>query len=70
MGDAEADDPVGRRALDFGALEGDRARATAAAGREMVRRVVVLPAPFEPMSATSSPCATRSDTPWSERMLP
>jgi hypothetical protein len=37
---------------------------------EIVLRVVVLPAPFEPIRATSSPSATRSDTPWSERMLP
>src|SRR5258706_2798511 len=37
---------------------------------EIVRSVVVLPAPFEPIRATSSPSATRIDTPWSERMLP
>ena len=37
---------------------------------EIVRRVVVLPAPLEPISATSSPSATDSDTPWRARMLP
>ena len=37
---------------------------------EIVRSVVDLPAPFEPISATSSPVSTRSDTPWSARMLP
>src|SRR4026209_29099 len=37
---------------------------------EIVLSAVVLPAPFDPMSATSSPSATRMDTPWSERMLP
>ena len=37
---------------------------------EIVRSVVVLPAPLEPMSATSSPVATVSDTPCSARMLP
>jgi hypothetical protein len=37
---------------------------------EIVRSVVVLPAPFPPISAISSPWSTRSDTPWSARMLP
>ena len=37
---------------------------------EIVRRVVVLPAPLEPISATSSPSATESDTPCRARMLP
>ena len=37
---------------------------------EIVRRVVVLPAPLEPISATSSPSATDSDTPCRARMLP
>ena len=37
---------------------------------EIVRKVVVLPAPFDPISATSSPCATRSETPCRERIAP
>ena len=32
---------------------------------EMVRNVVVLPAPLLPMSATISDLSTMSDTPWS-----
>jgi hypothetical protein len=35
-----------------------------------VFRVVVLPAPFDPMSVTISPRLTVSDTPFSARMLP
>ena len=35
-----------------------------------VRRVVVLPAPFEPIRVTISPRATESDTPLSARILP
>ena len=37
---------------------------------EIARSVVVLPAPFAPISAISSPVSTRSDTPWRARMLP
>src|SRR5436190_18562416 len=37
---------------------------------EIVRRVVLLPAPFEPMSATSSPWLTRSETPCSALIAP
>ncbi len=32
---------------------------------EMARSVVVLPAPFAPSTATTSPSATSSETPWS-----
>ena len=37
---------------------------------EMVCRVVVLPAPLEPMSVTISPLSTWSETPLSAWMLP
>src|SRR5512132_174761 len=37
---------------------------------EIARSVVVLPAPFAPRSATTSPSSTRSETPWSARMGP
>src|SRR5436190_488659 len=37
---------------------------------EIVRRVVDLPAPFDPMSATSSPWLTRSETPCNARIAP
>src|SRR5439155_16832713 len=37
---------------------------------EIVRRVVLLPAPFEPIRATSSPSPTCSDTPWRARIAP
>src|SRR6476619_8654476 len=37
---------------------------------EIVRSVVLLPAPFDPINATSSPVSTRSETPWSARMFP
>ena len=37
---------------------------------EIVRSIVDLPAPFEPMTATASPDRTSSETPWSTRMLP
>jgi hypothetical protein len=36
----------------------------------MARSVVLLPAPFEPMSVTTSPRPTVSDTPLSASMLP
>ena len=38
--------------------------------REMARRVVVLPAPFAPMSATTLPSGTSSETPRSASMTP
>jgi len=37
---------------------------------EMVRRVVVLPAPLDPISATISPLSTCRLTPWSAWTLP
>jgi hypothetical protein len=37
---------------------------------EMVRSVVLLPAPLEPMSVTISPSSTVSETPLSALMLP
>ena len=38
--------------------------------RETARRVVVLPAPLAPMSATTSPAGTASETPRSAWMAP
>ena len=37
---------------------------------EIVRSVVVLPAPLLPMSVTISPSSTCSETPWSALILP
>ena len=37
---------------------------------DMVRSVVVLPAPFEPISAMISPVSTSNDTPLSAWILP
>ncbi len=36
----------------------------------MVRSVVVFPAPFAPMSVTTSPCSTCIDTPFKALMAP
>ena len=37
---------------------------------EMERRVVDLPAPFEPISVTTSPASTVSETPFSASIAP
>ena len=37
---------------------------------EIARSVVVLPAPFAPSSATTSPSSTESETSWSARIGP
>ena len=69
MGDAKRHDPIGRSTRDVRASN----VIVPADGRrrpETVRRVVVLPAPFEPISATSSPWATVSEMPWRARIVP
>ena len=56
-------------------FKGESAHAAGAPWRgrsspEIVLSVVDLPAPFEPIKATSSPAATRSETPLSARIPP
>ena len=69
MRDAEREDAARRRARDVLALE--MMRPTAGRMRpEIVRRVVVLPAPFAPMRVTSSPRRTSSESSRTAATLP
>ena len=60
--DAGARDLVRRRARDVAAVEADRGRVRGGVRPRIERSVVVLPAPFGPSSATTSPAPTASDT--------
>jgi len=67
--DAEPDDLVRRRTVDRLAVE----RIEPCRGRnrpEMVRNVVDLPAPFDPIKVTISPGITVRLTPFTAAMLP
>ena len=63
LADAQLDDLVRATLVDPLAAQLDLALARRGAGPEIVRSVVDLPAPFEPMRVTISPSSTVSETP-------
>jgi hypothetical protein len=67
--DPAVDDLVRRHARDVLAVERDRA-ALAGVRPEIERSVVDLPAPLEPISVTTSPSSTVSETPLSASIAP
>ena len=58
-----------RQLVDALAVEVDLA-AAGLSSPEMVRRMVVLPAPLLPMSVTRLPASTENDTPFTAAMRP
>ena len=64
------DDLVRRDALEVMVLKEDAARSWRCSRPEMVFRMVDLPAPFAPMSVTTSPSLTSKETPLTAWMLP
>jgi hypothetical protein len=69
VGDAERDDVVRGSAVDRFALKGDAA-AAGPQKPEMVRSVVVLPAPLVPISVTTWPSSTEKLIPLTASILP
>jgi len=69
QGDSQGDDVLGAAPRDLLTGEADRARL-AGVSPEIDRSVVDLPAPFDPISVTTSPSSTVSETPLSASIVP